>query len=163
MKKRIIAILLCYFLVLAFVGCDSSNESEIITLRNSHPEVEVSEMELFSNVSVYKTKNVKEYLSFLESFDESNNEILGITTCMYTGVYTNGDFYMVTYKKLNEPREVKSTGKVSLFKTKSEEEYQSFLANFDETLYEILGITTSMNTGPYTNGEFYMVTFRELK
>lgn len=161
MKKRIIAILLWCFLVLALVGC--GNRSEIITLPNSQAEIEVSEVESSSNVSVYKTENVEEYLYFLESFDENNNEILGITTCMYTGVYTSHEFYMVTYKKLNEPREVKSTGKVSLFKTKSEEEYRSFLANFDESLNEILGISTSMYTGVYTNREFYMVTFRELK
>lgn len=163
MKKRIIASLLGFFLVLVLVGCGNSKRSEIITLHDSQVENEEIEVESLSNVSVYKTKDVEEYLSFLESFDERNNEILGITTCMYTGVYTSNDFYMVTYKRLNEPREVKSTGKVSLFKTRSEEEYRNFLANFDENLNEILGISTSMYTGVYSNGEFYMVTFRELK
>lgn len=163
MKKRIIASLLGFFLVLVLVGCGNSKGSEIITLHDSQVENEEIEVESLSNVSVYKTKDVEEYLSFLESFDERNNEILGITTCMNTGVYTSNDFYMVTYKRLNEPREVKSTGKVSLFKTRSEEEYRNFLANFDEDLNEILGISTSMYTGVYSNGEFYMVTFRELK
>lgn len=165
-KRTIVILLLFCFLVLALLSLESSDRSrsEIITLSNSQVEVEMPEVASSSNVSVYKTENVEEYLSFLESFDESNNEILEISTCMYTGSYTSGEFYMVTYKKLNEPREVvKSTGKVSLFKTKSEEQYCSFLANFDESNNEILGISTSMYTGSYTNGEFYMVTFRELK
>lgn len=163
MKKRSMAILLGCFLALTLVGCGNSSGSEIITLPNTESQAEVSQIESSSNVTVYKTKKVEEYLAFLEFFDESNNEILGITTCMYTGAYTSGEFYMVTYKKLDEPREVKATGKVSLFKTKSEEEYRSFLANFDEANNEIIGVTTSMYTGAYTNGEFYMVTFRELK
>ena len=161
MKKRIIAILLGILLMTTLVGC-GGNSTEIITLQNGEAQSQGIEVESVSNISVYKTKKSKEYLAFLESFDESNNEILGITTCMYTGLYTNDEFYMVTYKKLDEPREAKSTGKVSLFKTESEDDYCSFLANFNETHYEILGTTTSMYTGPYSNGEFYMVTFREL-
>ena len=83
---------------------------------------------------------------------------------MYTGVHTSGDFYMVTYKKLDELREdVRATGKVSLFKTTNEEEFRSFLSTFDVNNNEILGITTSMYTGVYTNGDFYTITFRELK
>ncbi len=161
MKKRIIAVLLWILLVLTLVGC-SGNSAEIITLQDKETQIQRIEVESASNILVYKTKESKDYLAFLECFDESNNEILGITTCMDTGVYTSGEFYMVTYRKLEEPREAKSTGKVSLFRTKSEKDYCSFLANFDETHYEILGTTTSMDTGVYTNGDFYMVTFREL-
>lgn len=100
MKKRSIAILLGCFLALTLVGCGNSSGSEVITLSNTESQVEVSEIESSSNVTVYKTKNVEEYLAFLESFDESNNEILGITTCMYTGAYTNDEFYMVTFREL---------------------------------------------------------------
>ena len=161
MKKRIIAVFLGILLVLTLVGCDS-NSTEIITLQNEKAKSKVIASESVSQIYIYKTKKSQEYLAFLESLDESRNEILGITTCMYTGAYTSDEFYMVTYKKLDEPREVKSTGKVSLFRTKSLEDYCSFLANFDEIHYEVLGTTTSMYTGAYTNGEFYMVTFREL-
>lgn len=167
MKKRIIAVLLGSLLVFPLVGCggnstDGGNSTEIITLPNETVQSQKIEVESASKIFVFKTEKSAEYLAFLESFDESNNEILGITTCMYTGAYTSSEFYMVTYKKLDEHRESKSTGKVSIFRTKSEEDYCNYLANFDETHYEILGTTTSMYTGAYTNGEFYMVTFREL-
>lgn len=163
MRKRIITIILGCFLILILASCGNSNVSEIITLPNEESQVQIYEVEAYSNVSVYKTMKVEEYLTFLETFDERNNEILGVTTCMNTGAYTSYDFYMVTYKKLDEPREVKATGKVSVFRTISEEEYLSFLTNFDGSNNEILGVTTCMNTGAYTDGDFYMVTFRELK
>lgn len=104
--KRSIAILLAFFLMLIVVSCGSSNSSEILTLPSTNSQAEELLIEPANNVIVYQTKVVEEYLAFLESFDESNNEILGITTCMYTGAYTSSDFYMVTYQKLDEPREV---------------------------------------------------------
>lgn len=163
MRKRIVSIILGCFLTLTLVSCGDSESSEIITLPNTEPQTQTFEVESHSNVLVYKTEELEEYLTFLEDLDESNNEILGVTTCMYTGPYTSGEFYMVTYKKLDEPREVRATGKVSLFRTESEKEYCNFLTNFDENNNEILGATTCMYTGIYSDDEFYMVTFRELK
>ena len=164
MRKRVVEVLIGFILILLLVGCNSTN---IITLQNGEIKIEEIkegenvEIEM-TNISVYRTEKTKEYIAFLESFDESNYEILGISTCMETGIYTNSSFYMVTYKKLYEPREVKRKGKVSLFTTKSQKAYDRFLTDLDERYYEILGISTSMSTGIYTNGEFYMVTFREL-
>lgn len=163
MRKRTITIALVCFFMLILTSCGNSNKSEIITLSNAETQAQVTGVETFSNVLVYKTKKVEEYLTFLENFDERNNEILGVIASMYTGVYTSYDFYMVTYKKLDEPRDVRATGKVSLFKTKNEEEFRSFLSTFDVNNNEILGITTSMYTGVHTNGDFYTITFRELK
>ncbi len=168
MRKRIITITLVCFFMLILASCSDSLGSEIITLPNegtqAKTKAQVSKVEEYSNVSVYETRKVEEYITFLENFDERNNEILGVTTCMNTGGYTSDDFYMVTYKKLDEPREdVRVTGKVSIFRTRSEKEYLRFLTNFDGNNNEVLGISTSMNTGGYTNGDFYMVTFRELK
>lgn len=163
MRKRTITIALVCFFMLILTSCGNSNKGEIITLSNAETQAQVTGVETFSNVLVYKTKKVEEYLTFLENFDERNNEILGVIASMYTGVYTSDDFYMVTYKKLDEPRDVRATGKVSLFKTTNEEEFCSFLTTFDINNNEILGITTSMYTGVYTNGDFYTITFRELK
>ena len=164
MRKRTITIALVCFFMLILTSCGKSNKSEIITLSNAETQAQVTGVETFSNVLVYKTKKVEEYLTFLENFDERNNDILGVIASMYTGVHTSGDFYMVTYKKLDELREdVRATGKVSLFKTTNEEEFRSFLSTFDVNNNEILGITTSMYTGVYTNGDFYTITFRELK
>jgi len=100
MKKRSIAILLGYLLAFALVGCDDSSRNEIITLPDAESQTEVAPIESASNVTVYKTKDVEEYLAFLESFDESNSEILGVTTSMYTGSYSNDEFYMVTFREL---------------------------------------------------------------
>ncbi len=162
MTKRFIAILLWGLLVFILSGCGSSSNSEIVTLPNA--ESQVSEGKSSSKkIDTYKTDEVEEYKKFLESFDESNYEILGITTSMPSTVYGSGSFYMVTYQRLDEPREVRNTGKVSLFKTSNEEEYHTFLENFDEASNEILGITTSMPSTIYGDGSFYMVTYRELK
>lgn len=69
----------------------------------------------------------------------------------------------MTYKQLDEPREVKSTGKVSLYRTENKEEYCNFLANFDEKNNEVLGIS-SFEYGSLTRVPVvYMVTYRQLK
>ena len=66
------------------------------------------------------------------------------------------------FQKVKGGKHYERKGKVLLFTTKSQKAYDSFLTNLDERYYEILGISTSMSTGICTNGEFYMVTFREL-
>ena len=100
MKKRSIAIILGCLLSLALVSCGNSNDSEIITLPNAESQVQVSEGKSSKNVDTYKTEKVEEYLEFLESFDESNNKNLGITTSMPSTIYGDGSFYMVTYREL---------------------------------------------------------------
>ena len=163
MKKLIISVFLGILLVLTLVGC-GDNSSEIITLSNEEIQKEKADFESASNVYVYQTQKLKEYLAFMENFDESSNEIIGISTSMYTTTYGSGEFYMVTYKKLDTPIDVKkNTGKVSLFRTTNVNQYCSFLANIDKRRYEILGTTTSMYTTTYGNGTFYMVTIREIK
>ena len=53
-------------------------------------------------------------------------------------------------------------GNYFLYKTVEAQEYLSFLEQFDETKYEIVNISTSMSTGGYGSGEFYMVTYKVL-
>ena len=52
-----------------------------------------------SRYYLFKTKDVKQYLSFLEKFDEANYQIVDISTSMNVGVYGTQEFYMITYKK----------------------------------------------------------------
>lgn len=164
MLKRIITTLvLVTILALILVGC--SSPTEVISLNGDGTQsqsIDYVEETSNRNVYIYKTKECVEYLKFLEVLDESRNEILDVTTCMYTGSYTSDDFYMVTYRKLDEPRDYRRTGRVSLFKTRNESDYLTFLSELDMTRYEIIDISTSMYTGSYTNDDFYMVTFREI-
>ncbi len=164
MLKRIITTLvLVTILALILVGC--SSPTEVISLNGDGTQsqsIDYVEETSNLNVYIYKTKECVEYLKFLEVLDESRNEILDVTTCMYTGSYTSDDFYMVTYRKLDEPRDYRRTGRVSLFKTRNESDYLTFLSELDMTCYEIIDISTSMYTGSYTNDDFYMVTFREI-
>ena len=59
--------------------------------------------------------------------------------------------------------EGKSSKNVYTYKTAKVEEYLEFLESFDEASNEILGITTSMPSTIHGSGNFYMVTYRELK
>ena len=55
-----------------------------------------------------------------------------------------------------------SVGNYSMFRTIYAEEYLSFLENFDETKFEIVDISTSMNVTGYGSNEFYIVTYRTI-
>ena len=47
-----------------------------------------------------------------------------------------------------------------LFRTDVQEEYVTFLNEFDENQYTIVGISNSMAVETYGSAEFYMVTYR---
>jgi len=49
-----------------------------------------------------------------------------------------------------------------IFQSWNAGEYLNFLSNLDETKYEIIDISTSMQAGHYGSGEFYMVTYKEI-
>ena len=53
-------------------------------------------------------------------------------------------------------------GNYAVFQTIDVQEYLDFLENFDETKYEIVDISTSMWTGGYGSGAFYMVTYKTI-
>ena len=55
---------------------------------------------------------------------------------------------------------IESAGNYYLFRTQYVQEYFNFLENFDENKYEIVDISTSMNSGGYGSGEFYIVTYK---
>ncbi len=163
MRRRIIAMFVVCIFICTLTGCEEGGKSEIVTLPNHQQSDGQVTTDGAFEMQLLETIKVEEYLTFLESFDYTNYQILGISTSMYTGPYTDGNYYMVTYSKLEEPREARETGKVSLFKTTDYDEYNSFLNSFDTFKYEILDISTSMSTGPYTSGNYYMVTYIEIK
>ena len=50
---------------------------------------------------LFKTKDVTEYLKFLEKFDEAKYQIVNISTSMnVSALSSNQEFYMVTYKRI---------------------------------------------------------------
>ena len=54
-------------------------------------------------------------------------------------------------------------GSYSIFRTTEVEKYLNFLENFDETKYEIVDISTSMEgISFYGSDEFYMVTYKKI-
>lgn len=54
-----------------------------------------------------------------------------------------------------------TVGSYYLYKTFDVQKYLSFLENFDETKYEIVDISTSMQSESYyESGEFYMITYK---
>ncbi|MBO5179259.1 MAG: hypothetical protein J6B87_02810 [Clostridia bacterium] len=55
---------------------------------------------------------------------------------------------------------IESAGNYYLFRTEYVQEYFNFLENFDENQYELVDISTSMFTGGYGSGEFYIVTYK---
>ena len=95
MKKRFITLLLAIVmmatLLVVFTGCDSTE-----TITSDKTETVVG------SYSLFRTKDVQEYLSFLENFDETKYEIVDISTSMNTAGYGSGEFYIVTYKKIAE-------------------------------------------------------------
>lgn len=66
---------------------------------------------------------------------------------------------IIQSKSVVETR-IESAGNYYLFRTLFVEEYFDFLENFDENKYEIVDISTSMNSGGYGSGEFYIVTYK---
>ena len=103
MKKRFIALFVAMLMVVTlFTACGSSEaetaETEII--RNETTQVVVSES--VGSYCLFRTKDVQEYLNFLENFDETKYEIVDISTSMWTGMNGSGEFYMVTYKVIAE-------------------------------------------------------------
>lgn len=67
-----------------------------------------------------------------------------------------------TTKTVTSSKAETVTGSYALFQTEDVQEYLNFLENFDETKYEIVDISTSMDSGYQESGEFYMVTFKTI-
>lgn len=55
-----------------------------------------------------------------------------------------------------------AVGSYSIFRTKYAQEYLNFLENFDETKFEIVDISTSMQVAVDGSDEFYIVTYKTI-
>lgn len=93
MKKRIIA-LVGAILMLTMVLC-ACESTEIINSQTSENNE--------GNYWLFKTCSEKEYLNFLETFDETKYEIVDIS--INDGYYASDEYYFVTYKTTQESEE----------------------------------------------------------
>lgn len=92
-KKRFITLLIAIVMVATLLtGCGETTET--ITSKK--------DVSLVGSYSLFQTEDVQEYLSFLETFDESKYEIVDISTSIATGYNGSGEYYMVTYKTIAE-------------------------------------------------------------
>ena len=135
----------------------TSKGNELISFEN----MESYSFEDLGNITIYKTRKVQEYLDFLQRFDYQNNEIISISTGIKrTDTNLHRDFFVVTYKKREQPVDIKY-GKVALFKTIKEKDYLTFLKNFPNDKYEILDTSVYLNTMGKLGKNTYMITYIE--
>ena len=155
MKKRLSLLVLVVCLALALCACGES--STIVTLDDDSDAGSTVDNTSPNLVSVFRTRDDKEYLEFLTGIGDKY-EIIDITTGMDT--YYRGESYVVTYttKKDNNNAENVSY-KYYLYKTREQSEYISFYSSFDFDTYEIVDISTRLNT--YYRGESYVITYRK--
>ena len=154
MKKRLSLLVLVVCLALALCACGES--STIVTLDD---EGNVSSVDNTSPnlVSVFSTRDDKEYLEFLTGIDDKY-EIIDITTGMST--YRYGESYIVTYTTKKDVSEKEPVSyQYYLYKTREQSEYLSFYSSFDFDTYEIVDISTRLWT--YYYGESYVITYRK--
>ena len=90
MKKRFIASLLIFSILIS--GCSKKTE----TINSEKTETSVG------SYSLFRTRDVQEYLNFLENFDETKFEIVDISTSMMVTSQGSNEFYIVTYKTISE-------------------------------------------------------------
>lgn len=155
MKKRLSLLVLVVCLALALCACGES--STIVTLDDEGDAVTTVDNTSQSLVSVFSTRDDKEYLEFLTGIDDKY-EIIDITTGMNT--YACGESYIVTY---TIKKDVSATEPISykyyLYKTRDQSEYLIFYSSFDFDTYEIVDISTRLNT--YACGKSYVITYRK--
>jgi len=89
MKKRFISLFATMLVIVISLTACAPETTTIISEKTQ---------EIAGNYFLYKTVDAQEYLSFLEDFDETNYEIVDISTSMTVFGYGSDEFYMVTYK-----------------------------------------------------------------
>ncbi len=155
MKKRMSLLVLVVCLALALCACGES--STIVTLDDEGNAVSSVDNTSPNLVSVFSTRDDKEYLEFLTGIDDKY-EIIDITTGMST--YRYGESYIVTYTTKKDVSEKEPVSyKYYLYKTREQSEYLSFYSSFDFDTYEIVDISTRLST--YFYGESYVITYRK--
>ena len=89
----IIILLFVISVILPYLGPSSE------TIYNDELQMED---EVIGSHILFRTKDVQEYLNFLDNFDETKYEIVNISTSMHVEAYGNDEFYMITYKVIAE-------------------------------------------------------------
>lgn len=155
MKKRLSLLLLVVCLALTLCACGES--SSIVTLDDEGDAVSTENNTSPNLVSVFSTRDDKEYLEFLTEND-AKYEIIDITTGMST--YGRGESYVVTYMtKKDDSATEPISYKYYLYKTREQSEYLNFYSSFNFDTYEIVDISTRLST--YGRGESYVITYRK--
>ena len=92
-KKGFITLLVAMIIgTTLLTGCDETTQTITST--------ETQTQTVVGSYSLFRTRDVQKYLSFLENFDETKYKIADISTSMDTGYNGSGEFYMVTYKTI---------------------------------------------------------------
>lgn len=156
MTKRFLLFLLVICLSVTLCACGES--STIVSLDDSDNTVSETVDLSASTLSVFTTRDDREYLEFLTTFDNQSYDIVDISTGMST--YACGESYVVTYTKKTETSTAKAISyKYYLYKTREQSEYLKFYSSFDFDTYEIVDISTMLST--YASFESYVITYRE--
>ena len=96
-----LAVIFVVCIVLLLSGCGATDDAETNVKPNYKIVHSTSTGYEEGSYHLLKTEDEQEYLNFLENFDETQYEIVDISTSMDTGIYQSGDFYMVTYRNIN--------------------------------------------------------------
>lgn len=155
MKKRLSFLLLVTCLSLVLCACGGTPSTTVVTLPDSDEQlVETNTSQ--NSISIFSTRDDKEYLEFLTVMG-NQYEIIDISTCQATYIY--GESYVVTYMPKKDNSTEPITYKYYLFKTRLQSEYVDFYNSFDFDTYEIVDISALLNT--YIYAESYMITYRK--
>ena len=95
-----LAVLLIVCIVLLLSGCRATDDADTNVKPNYQIVHSTSTVYAEGSYHLFKTESEQEYLNFLENFDETQYEIVDISTGMEASVYTD-DFYMITYRNID--------------------------------------------------------------
>lgn len=110
---------------------------------------------------LFRTDVQEDYLNFLNSFNENQYTIVGISNSMSVEAYGSAEFYMVTYRNRMPGDSTLISGQsIKIFPTEKESEFFDFMENLSQD-QKIIDVSTSMNLGFYGSDEFYIVTYGE--
>lgn len=157
MIKRLLLLVFVICLTLILVLCTSDESSTIMTLDEGGNAVSIVESTSPNLVSVFSTRDDKEYLTFLTQIGDKY-EIIDITTSMRT--HRSGESYVVTYKAKEDNSNSENVSyQYYLYKTRKRSEYISFYSSFNFETYQIVDISTQLSS--YREGESYIITYRK--
>ncbi len=133
------------------------NSSSIVTLDEQGNVVPATDTPSENSINIFSTRSEQEYLQFLTDNDDKF-DFIDISAIMDT--YNYGDSYIITYTSKKDLNTNQSTSySYYLYKTRDKSEYLNFYNSFDFNTYEIIDISTALQT--YNREESYVITYRK--